>query len=77
MTTLGKISDITIETVPLSLTLRYMLYSNRNTKMASTLPASFASAYEAEWPQLLSEEEVAEADKSYSTLEYDYSRKNK
>ena len=45
--------------------------------MASTLPASFASAYEAEWPQLLSEEEVAEADKSYSTLEYDYSRKNK
>ena len=44
------------------LTLRYMLYSNRNTKTASTLPASFASASEAVWPQLLSEEEVAEAD---------------
>ena len=52
--TLENVSEVTLETKLLFVTLQYMLYSNRNTKTASTLPASFASAYEAVWPQLLS-----------------------
>ena len=39
-----------------------MLYFNTNSTTVFTLPASFASASETVWPQLLSQEEVAEAD---------------
>ena len=54
LSTLEKVSEVTLETVLLFVTLRYLLFFNKNALIAFTLPASFASASEAVWPQLLS-----------------------